>query len=291
VHDLINLIGKTPFPEIKKNIFAKLEFRNQGGSIKDRAAFAMVQKAEKSGELDSSKVIVEASSGNFGISLAMIGAVKNYRVKICLPENFSPERQKILTAFGAETILTSAEDGMLGAIARAHEIAAEENAWVPNQFENSANPEIHFATTGPEIFRQLPEIRIFVAGVGTGGTISGVGRFLKNKNSTIRIVAVEPAESPVLAGGQKNSHKIEGIGAGFIPKNFDAKIVDEIIQISSNEAIKISRELAKQGWLVGISSAANFAAAQILSQKFPDQKIVTIFPDGGERYLSTELFR
>lgn len=286
-----NLVGDTPLFEVEPNIFAKLEFRNPAGSVKDRPAAAMIVAAEKSGELKSGGLIVEATSGNTGIALAALGAAKNYRVKICLPENFSVERQKILIELGAELILTPAADGMNGAIAVAEKIVVEENAWMAKQFENPANPASHFATTGPEIFRALSEVQIFVAGVGTGGTISGVGKFLKSQNPKVKIIAVEPAESPVLAGGQKGPHKIQGIGAGFIPPNFDAKVVDEILPIASELALNSARELAQKGLLVGISAGANFAAARILAAKFPEQKIVTIFPDSGERYLSTELFR
>ncbi|MFH0776033.1 MAG: cysteine synthase A, partial [Patescibacteria group bacterium] len=258
---LSDLVGKTPLFEIEKNIFAKLEFRNPSGSVKDRAALAMIRAAEKSGELKKGGLIVEATSGNTGIALATLAAAENYKIKICLPENFSVERQKILAGLGAQLILTPAAEGMAGAIARAEEIAEKEKGWLPRQFENPANPDAHAATTGPEILRELPDVQIFVAGVGTGGTISGVGRFLKSQNPKIRIVAIEPAESPVLSGGEKNPHKIQGIGAGFVPQNFDPKVVDEIIQISSADAIQTSRALAQKGWLVGISSGANFAAA------------------------------
>jgi len=290
VQDLTNLVGDTPLFEVEKNIFAKLEFRNPVGSVKDRPAAAMIAAAEKSGELKAGGLIVEPTSGNTGIALAALGAAKNYRVKLVMPESMSLERRKILIALGAELILTPAAGGMVAAIAEAEKIAKSENGWLPNQFENPANPASHFATTGPEIFRELPEIQIFVAGVGTGGTISGVGRFLKSQNSKIKIVAVEPSESAVLSGEQNGSHKIQGIGAGFIPKNFDQSVVDEILPIASELAFTVARELAKKGLFVGISSGANFAAARILSQKYPGQKIATIFPDGGERYLSTELF-
>ena len=290
MQNFTDLVGDTPLFEVEKNIFAKLEMQNPSGSVKDRAAAAIISAAEKSGELRSGGTIIEASSGNFGISLTAIGASRNYRVKICLPENFSVERREILVALGAEIIFTPAEGGMSAAIEKAAELAKNENHFRSRQFENPANPEAHFATTGPEIFRRLPELKIFTAGVGTGGTISGVGKFLKSQNSAIRIVAVEPAESAVLSGGSKSSHKIEGIGAGFVPQNFDTKVVDEVLQISSDDAIQNSRALAKKGLFVGISSGANFAAAKILAEKFPEQEIATIFPDGGERYLSTELF-
>ncbi|MBU1089319.1 cysteine synthase A [Patescibacteria group bacterium] len=291
IQNLFDFVGGTPLLQVEKNIFAKLEFLNPGGSIKDRAALAMIRAAENAGELKPGGLIVEASSGNTGIALAWIAAQKKYRIKICLPENFSVERQKILRQLGAEIILTSAAEGMAGAIREAAKLAEKENGWQPRQFENPANIEIHATTTGPEIFAALPEIQIFVAGVGTGGTISGVGRFLKSQNSSIRIIAVEPAESAVLSGGICGNHKIEGIGAGFIPKNFDSKVVDEIAQISSAEALAASKFLAREkGILAGISSGANFAAARKLASKFPDQKIATVFPDGGERYLSTELF-
>jgi len=251
----------------------------------------MIQEAESSGKLKPGGLMVEASSGNFGISLAMIGKQKGYSVKIVLPENFSDERKKILRQFGAELILISAEGGMAEAVREAKKLAEKEDGWLPNQFENPANPKVHFETTGQEIFEALSEIQIFIAGVGTGGTISGVGKFLKSQNSSIRIIAVEPAESAVLSGEVRGDHKIEGIGAGFVPLNFDSNVVDEIIKISSAEAITASKNLARaKGILVGISSGANFAVAQKLAEKFPNQKIVTIFSDGGERYLSTELF-
>ena len=216
---------------------------------------------------------------------------KNYRVKIVLPENFSDERKKLLRQLGAELILTSTKGGMVEAVREAEKLAEKENGWLQNQFENPANQLAHFETTGPEIFEELSDVEVFVAGVGTGGTISGVGKFFKSQNSKIKIVAVEPTESAVLSGEIRGDHKIQGIGAGFIPKNFDSKVVDEIIKISSDEAIMVSKKLAKEkGILVGISSGANFAAARKLAEKFPDQKIATIFPDGGERYLSIELF-
>lgn len=287
---LTELVGGTPLLNVEQNIFAKLEFQNPSASVKDRPALAMIQKAEESGELKKGGLIVEPTSGNTGIALADIGAARGYRVKLTMPESMSIERRKVIAAFGAEIVLTPAAGGMPAAIAEAERIVKEEDGWMPNQFENPANPEMHFKTTGPEIFRELPDIQIFVAGVGTGGTISGVGKFLKSKNPEIKIVAVEPEESPVLSGGEKGPHKIQGIGAGFIPKNFDAEVVDEIIQINSETAFETSRGLAKEGVFVGISSGANFAAAKILAEKFPDQKIATIFCDGGERYLSTELF-
>ncbi|MCF7845886.1 MAG: cysteine synthase A [Candidatus Peribacteraceae bacterium] len=289
--DLSNLVGNTPLFEFAQNIFAKLEFQNPSGSVKDRAALAMIEAAEKSGELKSGGLIVEPTSGNTGIALAALGGARGYRVKLVMPESMSVERRKLIEAYGAEVVLTSAAGGMPAAIAAAEKIVKDEDGWMPNQFENPANLAIHFQTTGPEIFKALPDVQIFVAGVGTGGTVSGVGRFLKSKNSAVKIVAVEPEESSVLSGGEKGAHKIQGIGAGFIPKNFDSQVVDEVIQISSDQAFTASRELAKRGLLVGISSGANFAAAEILAERFPGQKIATIFCDGGERYLSTELFR
>ncbi len=289
---LIDLVGNTPLLEVEENLFAKLEFQNPGGSVKDRAALGMVQKAEDVGELKQGGLIVEPTSGNTGISLAWIGKAKGYNVKLVMPESMSIERRKLMLQFGAELVLTPAEGGMKAAIEKAQELAQAENGWIPNQFTNSANPETHEKTTGPEIWKQIDEkLDFFVAGVGTGGTISGAGKFLKSKNPEIKIVAVEPEESAVISGEEKGAHKIQGIGAGFIPDNLDKDLVDEIIKINSAEAIETSRNLAaEKGVLVGISSGANLAAARKIVEANPGKRVATIFCDGGERYISTDLF-
>lgn len=285
------LIGKTPLLQIEEHIFAKLENRNPSASVKDRAALAMIQKAEEDGTLKQGTLIVEPTSGNTGIALAWIAAAKGYEIKLVMPESMSIERRKLMQQLGAELILTPAEGGMKAAIEKAEEIVQAENAWMPNQFENPANPEMHFQTTGPEIFADLPDVDIFVAGVGTGGTVSGVGKFLKSKNSDIKIVAVEPEESAVMSGEEKGMHKIQGIGAGFVPQNLDRDVIDEVVKVSSEEAFATSKKLASEkGILVGISSGANFAAAQKVAEMNQGKKIVTIFCDTGERYLSTDLF-
>lgn len=304
VKKLTDLIGKTPLLELSNyntskglaaTITAKIEFFNPGGSVKDRIALAMIEDAELKGIIKKGSVIVEPTSGNTGVGLAMVCAAKGYRLIITLPETFSIERRNLLKALGAELVLTPGTEGMKGAIAKAQQIAAETpNSYIPQQFENPANATIHKQTTGEEIWNDTDgKVAVFVAGVGTGGTISGVGQTLKKHNPTIKIIAVEPAESPVLSGGNPSPHKIQGIGAGFIPGNYNSEFVDEVIQVKSDLAIKTSRELAKtEGLLVGISSgAATYAATQIANR--PENKgknIVVLLPDTGERYLSTVLY-
>ena len=260
--------------------------------MKDRAALVMIQQAENAGELRSGDLIVEATSGNIGISLAWIGIARGYRVKLVMPESMSVERRKLIQQFGAELILMSATGGMPVAAEKAKEIVETEGGWMPNQFENPANPEIHFQTTGPEIWKQMNgEVDFFVAGVGSGGTVSGVGKFLKSQNSQVKIIAIEPVESAVISGGEKGAHAIQGIGAGFVPKNFERGVVDEVRKVSSQTAIEAAKELAnKKGISVGISSGANFAIAREIAKENPNKKIATVFCDGGERYLSTDLF-
>nr|WP_276318755.1 cysteine synthase A [Marinitoga lauensis] len=271
-------------------VFVKLEKNNITNSVKDRAAYFMIRSAEINGKLnENQKVIVEPTSGNTGIALAAIGSFKGYKVILTMPESMSVERRKILKKYGAELVLTPAEEGMKGSIEKALEIKNELNAFMPNQFENPANVLAHELTTGPEILKQMDyNLDIFVAGVGTGGTITGVGKclkqFLKDK---IKIIAVEPENSAVISGKNPGKHKIQGIGAGFIPKNLDVSILDEIITIKDEEAFEMIDILAnKEGLFVGVSSAANILAAIKLAKKYPDKKIVTVAPDSGDKYLS-----
>ena len=298
------LVGKTPLLELtnyesrhqlEAKILAKLEYFNPAGSVKDRIALNMIETAEKNGRLKPGAVIIEPTSGNTGIGLALVGASKGYRVIITMPDTMSIERRNILKAYGAELVLTDGTKGMKGAIAKAEELAEEiDNSFIPGQFENMDNPEAHKKTTGPEIWEDTEgRVDIFVAGVGTGGTISGVGEYLKAKNPNVKVVAVEPTDSAVLSGGLPGAHKIQGIGAGFIPKALNTEIYDEIIKIENEDALETGREIAKtEGILVGISSgAAVFAAKQLATR--PENRgkvIVALLPDTGDRYLSTALF-
>lgn len=301
---LTDLIGHTPLLELtnyeKKNnlaakIVAKLESFNPAGSVKDRIAKAMIEDAEARGLLTEKSVIIEPTSGNTGIGLAAVARSKGYRIILTMPETMSVERRNLLKAYGAELVLTEGAKGMKGAIEKADELAKEiPDAFIPGQFVNLVNPAIHKATTGVEIWQDTEgQIDIFVAGVGTGGTISGVGEYLKSQNPKIKIVAVEPSESAVLSGEKAGAHKIQGIGAGFVPQTLNTGIYDEVIKVQNNEAFSIGRELAKtEGLLVGISSGAAVWAATVLAKR-PENKgktIVVILPDGGERYLSTPLF-
>ena len=298
--NITELIGKTPLLELsnyqKQNhlptkIIAKLEYLNPAGSVKDRIAKAMLDDAERSGVLKIGDVIVEPTSGNTGIGLAAVAAARGYRIILTMPETMSIERRNLLKAYGAELILTDGEAGMKGAIQKAEKLAREmPNSFSPGQFKNPANPAIHKITTGPEIWEDTDgKIDIFVSGVGTGGTISGIGEFLKSKNQKIKIIAVEPADSPVLSQGKAGPHQIQGIGAGFIPDTLNMNIYDEIITVSNENAINTSKAVAKtDGLLVGISSGAALYAATELS-KLPENKdknIIVVFPDSGERYLS-----
>lgn len=286
----LNLIGNTPIVQLPgENIFIKMEKFNPGGSIKDRAALGMILDAEKKGLLQKDSVIVEPTSGNTGIALAMIGRIKGYKVIITMPETMSMERRTMISSYGATLILTEGAKGMKGAIERANEILKENSKnFMPDQFNNQANPEFHYMTTAEEIIRQLNDIDIFTAGVGTGGTITGVSKRLKEYNKNIKIAGVEPEKSPVISGGNPGPHKIQGIGAGFIPNTYKGDFVDEILTITEEEAIDTAVEVsAKTGILVGISSGANVAAARKLSAKYGNnKKILTISPDGGEKYLS-----
>ncbi len=289
------LIGNTPIVQLEKfgaNLFAKCEFLNPSHSIKDRAAFEMIQNALNEGKIDSKTIIVEATSGNTGIALAMICADLGLQFIAVMPESMSLERRKMITLFGAKLELTPANLGMKGAVDKANEILKNTpNSFMPSQFENLANKNAHRKTTALEILNDLDnDLDIFVAGFGTGGTISGVGEILKEKLDKIYIVAVEPLASPLLSRGEAGSHKIQGIGANFIPSILNKDIIDEIIAVSNEDAINTARELARNGLMVGISSGANVFAASILAKKFPNKKILTMLNDTAERYLSTDLF-
>ncbi|ECR0827565.1 cysteine synthase A [Campylobacter coli] len=289
------LIGNTPIIQLEKfgtNLFAKCEFLNPSHSIKDRAAFAMIQSALNEGKIDSKTVIVEATSGNTGIALAMICADLGLQFVATMPESMSIERRKMITLFGAQLELTPASLGMKGTVDKANEILKNTpNSFMPSQFDNLANKNAHRKTTALEILKDLDnDLDIFVAGFGTGGTISGVGEILKEKLGKIHVVAVEPLASPLLSKGEAGSHKIQGIGANFIPAILNKDIIDEIIPVSNEDAINTAKELAKNGLMVGISSGANVFAASVLAKKFPDKKILTMLNDTAERYLSTDLF-
>lgn len=301
VQKITDLIGNTPLVHINRlneseaEIYVKLEYFNPLSSVKDRIALSLIEAAEKEGKLKPDSLIVEPTSGNTGIGLAYVAAVKSYKIILTMPETMSIERRKLLKALGAELVLTEGAKGMKGAIAKAEEIAREhQNAFIPQQFNNPANAEIHRTTTGPEIWKDTDgAVDIFIAGVGTGGTITGVGEFLKSKKPSVKIVAVEPAASPVLSGGTPNPHKIQGIGAGFVPQVFNPKIVDEIYLTDEIKAGTVARRLAKEeGILVGISSGAALEAALTIAKR-PENKsktIVALLPDSGERYLSTWLW-
>lgn len=295
--NILELIGNTPVVKINKlndgkgNIYAKLESFNPCSSAKDRIGKAMIEDAEKKGLLKKGGLIVEPTSGNTGIALAYISAVKGYRLILTMPETMSIERRKLLSAFGAELVLTEGAKGMAGAVAKAEEIVKEnEGAFMPQQFKNKANSQIHKETTAVELWEQMDgKIDIFVSAVGTGGTITGVGEFLKEKNPNIKVIAVEPSASPVLSGGKAGPHKIQGIGAGFVPDVLNTKIYDEIIQVSNEDAIEMSKNIAlKEGILAGISSGAAMCAGLILSKREENsgKNIVVFLPDTGERYLS-----
>ena len=298
------LIGKTPLLELthiekeaglKTRILAKLEYFNPAGSVKDRIAKAMIDEAEASGKLKPGSVIIEPTSGNTGIGLASVAAARGYRIIITMPETMSVERRQLMKAYGAELVLTEGDKGMKGAIARAEELAKEiPDSFLPGQFVNPANPAAHRSTTGPEIWADTDgAVDFFVAGVGTGGTITGVGRYLKEQNPAVKVVAVEPKDSPVLSGGRSGAHKIQGIGAGFVPEVLDTAVYDEIISVSNEDAFATGRLVGrKEGILVGISSGATLHAAIQLAKRPENagKTIVALFPDTGDRYLSTPLF-
>lgn len=304
-NSISELVGKTPLVKLNnynsaKNlnatIYGKVEYFNPAGSVKDRIAKAMIEEAEKSGLLTKDSTIIEPTSGNTGIGLASIVTAKGYKIIITMPETMSEERRNLIKAYGAELVLTEGSKGMKGAIAKAEELAKTiPNAFIPGQFTNSANPLAHYKTTGPEIYEDLDgKVDVFVAGVGTGGTISGVGKYLKEQNPNIKVIAVEPASSPVLSKGVAGPHKIQGIGAGFVPTTLDTSIYDEVIAVTNEDAFETARQLGKkEGFLVGISSGAALWAATEISKRpeYKGKNIVVLFPDTGDRYLSTELFK
>lgn len=294
--DGLDLIGNTPMISLDKigykNVYVKLEKYNPAGSIKDRIALSMVEGAERKGILNKESVLVEATSGNTGIALSMIGSLKGYKVIIVMPETMSVERRTLMKAYGAELILTDGSLGMKGSIEKMNKLLSENSNYISlKQFDNEYNPLAHYETTGVEIYNQVKDIDIFVCGVGTGGTISGVGKYLKEQNPNIKVVAVEPEGSPVISKNKKGSHKIQGIGAGFIPKNYNENVVDEVMTITDEESYEGVRIMAqKEGILVGISSGANIYAALKLCEMYPDKKIVTVAPDGIDKYMSMGIF-
>ena len=303
-NSVTELIGNTPLlkannfiaaNDLQANILVKLEYLNPAGSVKDRIAKAMIEQAEKEGKITKDTVIIEPTSGNTGIGLASFAAARGYKAVLTMPETMSVERRNLLKAYGAQIVLTDGAKGMKGAIAKAEELAKETpNAFIPSQFTNQANPAIHEATTGPEIWQDAEgKVDAFIAGVGTGGTLTGVGRYLKKQNAAVHVVAVEPESSPVLSKGTAGPHKIQGIGAGFVPETLDTKVYDEVLPISNEDAFKYGRQFAhSEGVLVGISAGAALAAAVNLAKQpeFKGRNIVVLLPDTGDRYLSTELF-
>jgi cysteine synthase len=301
VQSIAEIVGKTPVVKLNRvvdenmaDVYLKLEFMNPGSSVKDRIALAMIEDAEKKGLIKPGDTIIEPTSGNTGIGLAMIAAAKGYKAILVMPETMSLERRNLLRAYGAELVLTPGPEGMKGAISRAEELAKEKGYFMPQQFNNEANPEIHRLTTGPEIVEQMGDsLDAFVAGIGTGGTITGAGKVLREKYPNIKIYAVEPADSPVLSGGKPGPHKIQGIGAGFVPKILDTNIYDEIIRVSTEDAFEWARKTARQeGILGGISSgAAIYAAIQVAKKLGKGKKVLAIIPSNGERYLSTPLYQ
>ena len=292
--NVIELIGNTPLinlEKIDKNIFVKLENKNPGGSIKDRAVLGMILGAEEKGLLKAGDRIVEATSGNTGIATAMIGKSRGYQVTIIMPESMSVERRSMIKAYGAELILTEAAKGMQGTIDKMNELLATGDYKSLGQFDNGDNPDYHYKTTGPEIYTELKDVDIFVAGIGTGGTLSGIGSYLKDQNPNVKVYGIEPEASPMITKGQAGPHKIQGIGANFIPKNYFADIVDDLILISDDEAYEMVRQVANdEGILLGISAGANIAAAKRLAERFPNKKIVTVAPDGADKYMSMGIF-
>lgn len=300
--NLLDLIGNTPIVKLNNifndeniaDIYVKLEGFNLGSSVKDRAALGMIEAAEKSGRLKPGGTIVEPTSGNTGISLALISSLKGYKIIIIMPDTMSVERRSIIATYGAEIILTDGAKGMKGAIEKAEELLKNNpDYFMPQQFENSANPEMHYKTTGEEIIKDLPDLDAFVAGVGTGGTITGIGKKLKEFNPDIKIIAVEPTDSAVLSGEKPGKHKLQGIGAGFIPKILDLSVIDEVIRISNDKAFEFCRIISRQNALfLGISSGAAIAAAYETAKKLgKGKKVLAVSPDGGEKYLSTDVYK
>ena len=295
-NNVLDMIGNTPMIKLNNignsNLYVKLEKYNPAGSIKDRSVYYMVENLEKNGLLKKGDVLVEATSGNTGIALSMIGSLKGYKVIIVMPETMSVERRTLMKAYGAKLILTDGSLGMKGSIEKMNKLLSENSNYISlKQFDNEYNPLAHYETTGVEMYNQVKDIDIFVCGVGTGGTISGVGKYLKEQNPNIKVVAVEPEGSPVISKNKKGSHKIQGIGAGFIPKNYNENVVDEVMTITDEESYKGVRIMAqKEGILVGISSGANIYAALKLCEMYPDKKIVTVAPDGIDKYMSMGIF-
>ena len=304
-NSFLDLVGNTPLvrvnnlikkDELKADVLAKLEYFNPAGSVKDRIAKEMILDALEKGLINENTTLIEPTSGNTGIGLSAVATALNLKIIITMPETMSVERRNLMKAYGAELVLTPGSEGMKGAIAKAKELASQiENSFIPGQFENPANPTAHYKTTGPEIYEQTEgKVDIFVAGVGTGGTISGIGKYLKEKNPEVKVVAVEPASSPVLSTGKGGAHKIQGIGAGFVPETLDTKIYDEIITVENEDAFATGKEMAKtEGILVGISSGAALYAAKELAKREENagKTIVVLLPDGGDRYLSTPLIQ
>ena len=304
-NSFLDLVGQTPLvrvnnlikkDELKADVLAKLEYFNPAGSVKDRIAKEMILDALEKGLINENTTLIEPTSGNTGIGLSVVATALNLKIIITMPETMSVERRNLMKAYGAELVLTPGSEGMKGAIAKAKELASQiENSFIPGQFENPANPTAHYKTTGPEIYEQTEgKVDIFVAGVGTGGTISGIGKYLKEKNPEVKVVAVEPASSPVLSTGKGGAHKIQGIGAGFVPETLDTKIYDEIITVENEDAFATGKEMAKtEGILVGISSGAALYAAKELAKREENvgKTIVVLLPDGGDRYLSTPLIQ
>ncbi|MFQ7424952.1 MAG: cysteine synthase A [Faecalibacillus intestinalis] len=304
-NSFLDLVGNTPIvrvnnlikkDELKADVLAKLEYFNPAGSVKDRIAKEMILEALEKGLINENTTLIEPTSGNTGIGLSAVATALNLKIIITMPETMSVERRNLMKAYGAELVLTPGSEGMKGAIAKAKELASQiENSFIPGQFENPANPTAHYKTTGPEIYEQTEgKVDIFVAGVGTGGTISGIGKYLKEKNPEVKVVAVEPASSPVLSTGKGGAHKIQGIGAGFVPETLDTKIYDEIITVENEDAFATGKEMAKtEGILVGISSGAALYAAKELAKREENagKTIVVLLPDGGDRYLSTPLIQ
>lgn len=296
---VLDLIGKTPILKLNKlvdedsaEVYVKLEKYNPGGSVKDRAALGMIEKAEREGILKEGSIIVEPTSGNTGIALAMIGRLKGYKVIIVMPDSMSKERRDLIKAYGAELILTDGAEGMNGAIEKAKELAQQDNYFMPQQFENLANSTKHYETTAEEIYSEISDLDAFVAGVGTGGTVTGVGTKLKEKMKEIKVIAVEPIKSSVLSGGRAGAHNIQGLGSGFIPEIYNPKCIDEIIKVSDEDAFKMTKEFAeKEGILLGISSgAAIFVALQEAKRLGKGKKVLVIAPDGGEKYISMGIY-
>ncbi|MDD3397990.1 MAG: cysteine synthase A [Candidatus Methanomethylophilaceae archaeon] len=298
--DVLKTIGETPIIRLNRmgeglpaEIFVKMESRNPGGSIKDRVALSMVEDAESRGIIQPGDSLVEPTSGNTGIGLAMVAAVKGYRAVLVMPESMSVERRTLLKAYGAELVLTPASEGMTGAVAEAERLAGKDGYYMPQQFRNPSNPMAHYVGTAREILRDLPGVRAVVCGIGTGGTITGIGRAMQNFKSDVRIIGVEPAESPLISEGKAASHRIEGIGANFIPPNLDRRVLDEVLTISYEDALQTTRRLAREeGILAGISSGAALKGAlAVASRMNPGEQVLVVLPDSGERYLSTPLFK